>query len=194
MMQIPEPEFSLPNADAPEQAVLGGGCFWCTEAVFQALAGVSEVTSGYAGGDAETANYQAVCTGRTGHAEAIRIRYDPAIINYGRLLQVFFAIAHDPTQVNKQGGDIGPQYRSVIFHANPEQAEVAKAYMDQLNEKAFFGAPIATELEALSTFHEAEAYHQDFVAKNPSQPYTCMVAVPKVDKLREAYPELIAEA
>lgn len=194
MRQLPEPAFALPHADDPEEAVLGGGCFWCTEAVFQALSGVHTVTSGYAGGDAETANYKAVCTGRTGHAEAIRVRYDAATIDYKTLLQVFFAVAHDPTQVDRQGGDIGPQYRSVIFHANPEQAQVAEAYIDQLNATGLFDAPIATRLEPLAAFHEAEGYHQDFVAKNPAQPYACRVAAPKVAKLREIHPELVSEA
>lgn len=192
MTHLPQPELQLDAADEPAEAVLGGGCFWCTEAVFQALDGVTEVTSGYAGGDADTANYNAVCSGRTGHAEAIRVRYDPARIAYGTLLQVFFAVAHDPTQVDQQGGDRGPQYRSAIFQANPAQKEVAEAYRRQLDATGIFSAPIATQLEPLSAFYAAEGYHQNFVASNPTQPYACMVAMPKVDKLRETFPDLVS--
>lgn len=185
------PEYNPGRGDEPGEAILGGGCFWCTEAVFQALEGVTEVTSGYAGGAAETANYKAVCTGRTGHAEAIRVRYDRMRIDYGTLLKVFFGVAHDPTQVDRQGGDRGPQYRSVVFYANPAQRQVAEAYISQLDAQGLFSAPVATRLEPLDGFHDAEAYHQDFVANNPKQPYACMVAAPKVDKLRQTFPTLI---
>lgn len=190
MTTLPPPDSNPDAADEPAEAVLAGGCFWCTEAVFQALTGVTEVSSGYAGGDAATANYKDVCTGRTGHAEAIRVRYEPARISYGDLLQVFFAVAHDPTQIDQQGADRGPQYRSAIFYANPAQKEAAEAYIRQLDAAGAFAAPIATRLEPLSAFYEAEAYHQDFVASNPTQPYACMVAMPKVEKLRETFPDL----
>lgn len=189
MTRLPRPETESEQADQPAEVVFAGGCFWCTEAVFQALQGVTEVTSGYAGGDAATANYKDVCTGRTGHAEAIRVRYQPSRIGYGTLLQVLFGIAHDPTQVDRQGGDRGPQYRSAVFYANEAQKQVAEAYIRQLDETGVFRAPIATRLEPLSAFHDAEAYHQDFVANNPTQPYTCFVATPKVDALCEAFPD-----
>lgn len=192
MTNLPQPDLKMDAANQPAKAVLAGGCFWCTEGVFLALDGVLEVTSGYAGGDADSANYKAVCTGRTGHAEAIRVRYDPARISYATLLQVFFAVAHDPTQVDCQGGDRGPQYRSAIFPANTAQQQVAEAYIRQLDAAGMFSAPIATRLEPLDGFYPAEDYHQDFVANNPTQPYVCMVATPKVDKLRATYPELVA--
>lgn len=187
MSALPAPETTPATADDRGEAVLAGGCFWCVEAVFQALAGVTEVTSGYAGGDADTANYKAVCTGRTGHAEVVRVRYEPERIGYGELLRVFFGVAHDPTQVNRQGGDVGPQYRSAVFYADAEQKRVAEAYIAQLERDGLFAAPIATTLEPLEAFYPAEGYHQDFVANNPGQPYVCMVAQPKLDKLRESF-------
>ncbi|MDN5861898.1 MAG: peptide-methionine (S)-S-oxide reductase MsrA [Salinisphaera sp.] len=187
--KLPGPDYQLPLPDDRGEAVLAGGCFWCTEAVFQALAGVTEVTSGYAGGNAADANYEAVCTSRTGHAEAIRVRYDPQLIRYGALLQVFFSVAHDPTQVDRQGTDMGKQYRSAIFYADENQRRAAAAYIDQLNGASVFDKRIATTLEALEDFYPAEDYHQDFAASNPAQPYVCMVAAPKVDKLRATFPE-----
>ncbi|MDT0617637.1 peptide-methionine (S)-S-oxide reductase MsrA [Salinisphaera sp. P385] len=192
MNNMPDPEIKLPPEQDRGEVVLAAGCFWCVEAVFQALAGVEDVTSGYAGGDADTANYQAVCTGRTGHAEVIRVRYDPAVVSFGTLLKVFFAVAHDPTQLNRQGNDLGPQYRSAVFVADDEQRRVAQAYIEQLDRSGVFGAPIATKLEPLKAFHEAEAYHQDFAINNPSQPYVCMVAQPKLDKLARQFPGHLA--
>lgn len=189
---IPAPEHEPPAAEDPGEAVLAGGCFWCTEAVFQALEGVTEVTPGYAGGSAETADYESVCSGTTDHAEAVRVRYDPERIGYGRLLQVFFGAAHDPTQLDRQGADRGRQYRSAIFHADDNQRRVAEAYIDQLERSGVFNGPIVTTLEPLDAFYEAEAYHHDFVANNPAQPYVCMVAMPKLDKLRETFPEEVA--
>lgn len=165
-------------------AVLAGGCFWCLDAVFRPIDGVLEVTSGYAGGTAETAQYEIVCAGQTNHAEAVRLRYDPAKITYGRLLKVFFWIAHDPTQVNRQGADVGRQYRSAIFHDGPEQQAIAEAYIKQLNAARVFRAPIATTLEPLEAFYRAEAYHQNYAARNPAQPYVAFTAAPKVEKLR----------
>jgi peptide-methionine (S)-S-oxide reductase len=169
---------------AEQVAVLAGGCFWCVEAVFRELQGVLEVTSGYSGGTAETADYRTVCSGTTDHAEAIRIRFDPARVSYGQLLKVFFAIAHDPTQLNRQGNDRGRQYRSAIFFADEEQKSVAQAYIRQLSESGIFSAPIVTTLEPLEEFHVAESYHQNYAAQNPGQPYITHVAVPKVQKLR----------
>jgi len=174
---------------AEAQAVLAGGCFWCTEAVYRQLAGVIDVESGYAGGSAETANYRAVCEGTTDHAEAIRIRYRPAEISFGQLLKVFMSAAHDPTQLNRQGNDRGRQYRSAIFYANPNEQQVARAYIEQLNAAGAFSSPIVTTLEPLTVFYPAEAYHQDYAARNPAQPYIAGVSAPKVAKLRKLFPK-----
>ena len=187
--QVPDPERDL-SADADRgEAVLGGGCFWCTEAVFRRLEGVTEVQPGYAGGRADTADYKQVCSGRTGHAEVIRILYDPARISYGQLLKVFFAVAHDPTQKDRQGNDVGTQYRSALFPVDAEQREVASAYMTQLTEAKVFASPLATTLQPLETFFVAEAYHHDYAAKNPGQPYIQFVSLPKVEKLLKAFPD-----
>ena len=148
---------------------------------------MESVRSGYAGGTADTANYKTVCSGKTDHAEAIEIVYDPARVTYGQLLKIHFSIAHDPTQLNRQGNDIGPQYRSAIFYADEEQKRVAEAYIRQLNEGGVFNGPIVTTLEPLKEFFVAEAYHQDYAAQNPSQPYILYVAQPKVEKLREYF-------
>jgi peptide-methionine (S)-S-oxide reductase len=183
---FPDPKIDTPLASSPGHAfaVLAGGCFWCTEAVYLQLAGVRKVTSGYAGDTAETANYQTVCSGTTNHAEAIRIDYDPSRTTFGQLLKVFFYVAHDPTQLNRQGNDVGRQYRSAIFYADADQKRVAEAYIRQLDEAGVFPSKIVTALEPLEGFHEAEAYHQNYAARNPSQPYIAAVALPKVDKLR----------
>ncbi len=181
------------NQDSPEfaEVVLAGGCFWCTEAVFEQLKGVESVVSGYAGGEANTATYEAVSAGRTEHAEVIRIRYDPTQISYTDLLQVFFAAAHDPTQVNRQGPDVGTQYRSAIFYADEQQKAVAEAYIQQINEAEVFSKPIATTLEPLDAFYEAERYHQDFVVNNPRQGYVVAQALPKVKKVREQFSDRV---
>src|SRR5438093_12200353 len=171
-------------------AVLAGGCFWCTEAAFEQLEGVVDVTSGYAGGLAETANYRAVCGGDTGHAEAIKISYDPAKISYEQLLDVFFD-AHDPTQLNRQGNDVGTQYRSAIFYANEDEKRVAETKIRQLNDSKHFARPIVTTLEPLVEFFPAEDYHQDYARLNPEQPYVQSVSIPKVCKVRSKYAELI---
>jgi methionine-S-sulfoxide reductase len=171
-------------------AVFAGGCFWCTEAAFEQLEGVLDVTSGYAGGSAETANYRAVCTGATGHAEAIRIMYDPARISYDQLLDVFFD-AHDPTQLNRQGADVGTQYRSAIFFADDAQRRAAEAKIQKLNEAKAFNRPIATTLEPLGEFYPAEDYHQDYARLNPEQPYIQAVSLPKVCKVREKHAGLV---
>ena len=187
--QVPDPARDLP-ADADRgEAVLGGGCFWCTEAVFRRLEGVTDVQPGYAGGHADTADYKQVCSGRTGHAEVIRILYHPARISYGQLLKVFFAVAHDPTQKDRQGNDVGTQYRSALFPVDAAQRDVAAAYMDQLQAANVFASPLATTLEPLETFFVAEAYHHDYAAKNPGQPYIQFVSLPKVEKLLKAFPD-----
>jgi peptide methionine sulfoxide reductase msrA/msrB len=171
-------------------AVLAGGCFWCTEAAFAQLEGVLNVESGYAGGAAETANYEDVCTGRTGHAEAIRIRFDPARISFERLLDVFFD-AHDPTQLNRQGNDVGTQYRSAIFFADDGQKRTAEAKIARLAAAGAFPRSIVTTLEPLTAFYPAEEYHQDFANKNPNQPYVRYHSLPKACAIREKHPDLI---
>jgi len=171
-------------------AVLAGGCFWCTEAAFEQLEGVLDVTSGYIGGSRETANYRAVCGGDTGHAEAIRITYDPAKISYETLLDVFFD-AHDPTQLNRQGNDIGTQYRSAIFYADDDERQRAEARIRALNEKHAFPRPMVTTLEPLGAFYPAEDYHQDYARLNPDQPYIQSVSTPKVCKVRAKHPTLL---
>lgn len=188
---FPNPEKDLVTANGQSRAVavLAGGCFWCTEAVFRQLDGVLDVESGYAGGSAATANYDAVCSGTTGHAEVIRITYDPARISYGTLLKFFFGVAHDPTQLNRQGADRGTQYRSAVFFAGDAELEVAADYIAQLDAAKVFPDPIVTTLEPLETFHKAETYHQDYAARNPAQPYIAAVSTPKVDKLRKKYAE-----
>lgn len=182
---------SAPASKASEaRAVFAGGCFWCVEAVFEELEGVKEVISGYAGGAPETANYKAVCSGTTGHAEAVEIRYDPTKISFEDLLRVHFA-THDPTTLNRQGADEGTQYRSAIFFANDEQRRVAEAFIQDLTDAKAFSRPIVTTLEALPEggFYEAETYHQGFVCNNPNQGYVRAVALPKVDKVRKAFKE-----
>ena len=187
--QFPDPAIDIPPdaTGTPQAVVLAGGCFWCTEAVFAKLDGVIGVVSGYAGGTADTADYKTVCSGTTDHAEVIRVRYDSNRISFGQILKVFFAVAHDPTHVNRQGNDIGRQYRSTIFYADEDQRRVAEAYIKQLTEAKVFPARIATTLEPLEQFFEAEDYHQDFVARNPYQPYVAAVAMPKVKKLEKAF-------
>lgn len=176
-----------PDGDA--SVVLAGGCFWCTEAVYLQLDGVKQVISGYAGGTKETANYETVCSGTTDHAEAILIRYDPRRISYGQILKVFFSVAHDPTELNRQGQDVGRQYRSAIFYANNDEKRVAEAYVRQLESARVFDRPIVTTLEPLDAFYEAEAYHQNYAERNPAQPYIAFTAAPKVHKLQTAFPD-----
>jgi len=171
-------------------AVFAGGCFWCTEAAFEQLEGVLDVTSGYTGGSKETANYRAVCGGDTGHAEAIRITYDPAKISYDKLLDVFFD-AHDPTQLNRQGNDIGTQYRSAIFYSSDDEKRAAEAKIKSFNEKRYFPRPIVTTLEPLGEFYAAEDYHQDYARLNPDQPYIQSVSYPKACKIRDKHAALI---
>src|SRR5215813_9702727 len=163
---FPDPERDI-DATGEQTLVVAGGCFWCTEAVFKPLDGVLEVTSGYAGGTAGTADYETVCSGTTNHAEALRVRYDPKRISFGQLLKIFFSVAHDPTQLDHQGNDYGRQYRSAIFYADEEQKRIAEAYIRQLNEARVFHDPIVTTLEPLTAFYVAEEYHQDYAARNP---------------------------
>ena len=192
--RIPIRDFPDPKVDAlpaatplEKTAVLAGGCFWCVEAVFKELRGVKSVRSGYAGGTASTADYRAICTGRTDHAEAIEVVYDASQTTFGQLLKIHFSVAHDPTQKDRQGNDMGRQYRSAIFYSDDEQRSVAEAYIRQLNESRVFASPIATTLEPLDEFYVAEDYHQDYAARNPGQPYIAYIAQPKVDKLRENF-------
>jgi peptide-methionine (S)-S-oxide reductase len=193
---FPDPASDLaPDASRTSaEAVLAGGCFWCTEAVFRQLDGVSDVISGYAGGSAQSANYEAVCSGRTDHAEAILVRYDPRRISYGQLLKVFFSAAHDPTQLDRQGNDRGRQYRSAIFSSDAAERDVAQRYIAQLDAAGVFQAPIATTLEPRETFHPAEGYHQDYAARNPHQPYIAAVSAPKVAKVRALYADKLKPA
>src|SRR3954466_13845204 len=194
--RFPEPTRDIdPSTVSGEQSVvLAGGCFWCVEAVYEPLKGVSGVMSGYAGGTRETADYQTVCSGTTDHAEAVRVTYDPKIISYGQILKLFFSIAHDPTQLNRQGNDHGRQYRSAIFYADQEQKEVAEAYIRQINEAHVFDSPVVTTLEPLTAFYEAEDYHQGYAERNPFQPYIAYTAAPKVKKLREYYGDKLKDA
>jgi peptide-methionine (S)-S-oxide reductase len=190
--EFPDPAVDLPAQSPPPEmaaAVLAGGCFWCTEAVYRQLDGVLDVDPGYAGGTKQTADYETVCTGRTDHAEAIRIAYDPARVTYGQILKVFFSVAHDPTQLNRQGADVGRQYRSAIFYANDDERRVAEAYIKQLNDAGAFTSNIATTLEPLTAFYEAETYHHDYAARNPMQPYVAFTSMPKVRKLVKYFPE-----
>jgi peptide-methionine (S)-S-oxide reductase len=188
---FPEPAIDETASAKKQTAVLAGGCFWCTEAVFEQIAGVEKVVSGYSGGDRATANYDAVCTGRTGHAEAIQITYDPGKISYGQLLKIFFSVAHDPTQLNRQGPDRGTQYRSAIFYSDPEQKQVAEAYIKQLEQAKVFASPIVTEVTPLNAFYPAEGYHQNYCSLNPHNPYVAAVAEPKVEKTRKQFAELL---
>lgn len=185
--RFPDPEQDLNDDSSAAHIVLAGGCFWCVEAVFLAVAGVTRVESGYAGGSPETANYDAVCSGQTGHAEVVDIHYDPSKVSLGQLLKVFFSVAHDPIQLNRQGNDRGTQYRSAVFYETPEQKQVVEAYIRQLDEAGVYPQPIVTALEPLSQFHPAEAYHQNFAAQNPHQPYIMAVAAPKVEKLMTSF-------
>ena len=168
-------------------AVLAGGCFWGVEAVYEHVRGVVDVRSGFAGGDAKSGNYSEVSGGRTGHAEAVRIVYDPRVVSYADLLRIFFAVAHDPTEVNRQGPDVGPQYRSAVFPQSPAQARTANAYIAQLNKAKAFNRPIATRVEK-GKFYEAEAYHQDFMRRNPNHPYILIHDRPKLVALKRQFP------
>jgi peptide-methionine (S)-S-oxide reductase len=189
---LPDPVADTPVAKtkATQTAVLAGGCFWGVEAVFEHVKGVMQVTSGYAGGSAETAQYDTVSSGTTKHAESVSISYDPSQITYGQLLKVFFSVAHNPTELNRQGPDTGPQYRSSIFYANDEQRRVAHAYIAQLQAAKVFPRPIVTEVVPLQAYYPAEAYHQDYVVHHPNQPYIVINDLPKVANLQRQFPNL----
>ena len=188
---FPPPSIDLPEHEPTSIAVFAGGCFWGVEAVFDHLKGVKQAISGYAGGPRETAQYEAVETGRTGHAESVRVIYDPAQISYGRLLEIFFSVAHDPTELNRQGPDQGTQYRSVIFYLNEDQKGVAEAYIRQLGEAKVFKHRIVTQVTALTNgFFPAEAYHQHFLERNPTNPYIVFNDLPKLRRLKHDFPEL----
>jgi peptide-methionine (S)-S-oxide reductase len=191
-VNIPSPTLDEPLAAgaATEEAVLAGGCFWGVQGVFQHVKGVSSAVSGYAGGDKATAHYQIVGTGATGHAESVRVVFDPRQITYGRILQIYFSVVHDPTQLNRQGPDVGTQYRSAIFTETAEQAKVAKLYIAQLNQARVFDAAIVTKVSQLSGFYPAEDYHQNYLTLHPESPYIAFNDLPKIDNLRQMYPDL----
>jgi peptide-methionine (S)-S-oxide reductase len=189
---IPGPTVDAAKAakSGEQTAVVAGGCFWGIQAVFQHVKGVKNATSGYSGGEARTAQYEVVSTGETGHAESVKITYDPAQITYGELLQVFFSVAHDPTQLNRQGPDDGTQYRSVVFYASDEQKKIAEAYIAQLDKAKVFSGSIVTQVVPLKEFYPAEAYHQNYATLHPDQPYIVYNDAPKVAHLRQEFPEL----
>jgi peptide-methionine (S)-S-oxide reductase len=189
---VPGPAVDSAKAASPGQqtAVVAGGCFWGVQAVFQHVKGVINATSGYSGGEAKTAQYEIVSTGETGHAESVKITYDPSQITYGELLRVFFSVAHDPTELNRQGPDDGTQYRSVIFYGNAEQKKIADAYIAQLDKAKIFSHPIVTQVVPLKAFYPAEAYHQDYATRHPDQLYIVYNDAPKVVHLKQQFPEL----
>lgn len=189
---VPLPQVDAPLSAKPATAVavLAGGCFWGLEGVFERVSGVSAVQSGYAGGSSVTAHYQVVGSGLTGHAEAVEIRYDPSKISYGRLLQIYFSVAHNPTELNRQGPDSGSQYRSTVFAATPEQAKIAAAYVAQLNKTKVFPGKVVTTVETGRNFYAAEAYHQNYLRLNPDQPYIVYNDLPKVAALKSTFPSL----
>jgi peptide-methionine (S)-S-oxide reductase len=182
-----------PKAAALDTAVFAGGCFWGIEAVFEHVKGVTDATSGYAGGRVQNPSYEDVSTGETGHAESVRVVYDPSVVSYGKLLQVFFSVAHDPTELNRQGPDVGTQYRSAIFYRNEGQKTEATAYIDQLTKAKYFPRPIVTQVTQLDKFYAAEGYHQDYMAHNPHSPYIMMFDAPKVENLRKGFPDVYRE-
>ena len=184
----------LAKAKGEQSAVFAGGCFWGVQAVFQHVGGVISATSGYSGGAAASANYEAVSGGDTGHAEAVKVVYDPAKISYGQLLKVFFAVAHDPTQLDRQGPDTGSQYRSAIFYANPEQRRIAEAYVDQLQRARLFAKPVVTQIAALTAFYPAESYHQNYAALHPTSMYIVINDLPKLAQLKADFPALYRAA
>ena len=202
LTQAAEPAVSIPPpaldetpspGSGPQTIVLAGGCFWGVQGVFEHVKGVNKAVSGYSGGTKETAHYQMVGTERTGHAESVQVTYDPKQISYGKILQIYFSVAHNPTELNYQGPDSGPSYRSAIFYANDEQKRVAQAYIAQLDKAHVFGAPIVTKLEPLTGFYPAEDYHQDFLVLHPTYPYIVFNDLPKVENLKRLFPDLYRE-
>jgi peptide-methionine (S)-S-oxide reductase len=191
--------FPLPQHDAPlakgplQTAVFAGGCFWGTQSVFERVKGVTDTEVGYSGGSKETASYDQVTTETTGHAESVKVTYDPSAITYGGLLRIFFSVAHDPTQLNRQGPDEGTSYRSAIFFSSPQQQQIAQSYIAQLNSAHFFSKPIVTEVTPLKGFYRAEDYHQHYADQNPDNPYIQVCDVPKIKALKAAYPNLFVD-
>jgi peptide-methionine (S)-S-oxide reductase len=191
-VKLPNPaaDEALSKTKGSETVVLAGGCFWGIQAVFEHVKGVSSATAGYSGGSANTAQYETVSTGRTGHAESVKVVYDPSQVSFGQILKVFFSVAHDPTELNRQGPDDGTQYRSVIFFASEDKHRIARAYIDQLNSAKAFAGPIVTQVVALQAFYPAEGYHQDYAEHHPNDPYIAFNDLPKLDHLKQTLPEL----
>jgi peptide-methionine (S)-S-oxide reductase len=188
------PALDNPKIPGPTQtAVLAGGCFWGVQGVFEHVRGVRSVIAGYAGGDAATARYESVSSGTTGHAESVKIVFDPAAISYGQILQIAFSVVHDPTQLDRQGPDVGSQYRSAVFYADEAQKRIAEAYIGQLDRSHAFSRPIVTRVDPLHGFFAAEDYHQDYLIHNPSVPYIALIDMPKIDNFKRTYPELYSE-
>jgi peptide-methionine (S)-S-oxide reductase len=192
-LPLPTTDEQLAKSQGKETAVFAGGCFWGTQSVFERVKGVLDTTAGYAGGSADTATYAQVTTETTGHAESVRVVYDPSKITYGKLLQIFFAVAHDPTQLNRQGPDVGTSYRSAIFYSNDEQRRIADAYIMQLDKAQVFGGKIVTQVNQLKGFYDAEDYHQHYADINPDNPYILVCDRPKIEALRKEFPDLFVE-
>lgn len=190
---FPDPATDIPASTArgKETVVLAGGCFWGVEAVFESLKGVTSAVSGYAGGSKNTAEYETVSSGRTGHAESVQVTYDPSQISFGQLLKIYFSVVHDPTQLNRQGPDYGTQYRSAIFYTNEDQKRVAEAYIQQLDDAKVFKKKIVTQVVPLQGFYPAEAYHQHYLVNHPDQPYIVYNDLPKLAQLRKQFPEMV---
>jgi peptide-methionine (S)-S-oxide reductase len=184
---------ALASASGKQTAVFAGGCFWGTQAVFERVKGVISTTVGYSGGSASTATYDQVTTETTGHAESVEVVYDPSRLTYGQLLRIFFSVAHDPTQLNRQGPDVGTSYRSAIFYSTPEQKRIAEAYIAQLDAAKVFPAPIVTQVVPLKGFYRAEDYHQDYAIKNPNDPYIMVCDRPKIEALKQQFPDLFVD-
>lgn len=191
---VPPPAVDSPRVSAPAQtAVLAGGCFWGVQGVYQHVRGVQQVLSGYSGGSRETADYETVSRGTSGHAESVEIRFDPKQVSYGEILQIYFSVVHDPTQLDRQGPDVGPQYRSNVFYADDTQKRIAEAYIAQLDRAKVYRRPIVTRVDALKGFYPAEAYHQDFLIRNPTYPYIVVHDLPKVENLKKMFPSRYRE-
>ncbi|PPR79185.1 MAG: Peptide methionine sulfoxide reductase MsrA [Alphaproteobacteria bacterium MarineAlpha2_Bin1] len=188
---FPEPQIDVAPSSAKQTAILGGGCFWCVEQIYDEIHGIESVISGYSGGSSDSANYEAVCSGNTDHIEVVKIKFDSNKITFGTILKLFFSVVHDPTQIERQGADIGLQYSSVIFCQNKEQFNVSKQYIELLNQAKIFSNQIATKIIDLKEFYEAENYHQKYAKRNPNQPYILGVSYPKLQKLINSFPELI---
>ncbi|WP_254059890.1 peptide-methionine (S)-S-oxide reductase MsrA [Granulicella sp. L46] len=189
----PQVDASLSQTHGKQTAIFAGGCFWGTQSVFERVKGVVATTAGYAGGSSSTATYDQVTTETTGHAESVKVVYDPAKITYGTLLRIFFSVVHDPTQLNRQGPDVGTSYRSAIFYVNDEQRKISAAYITQLNAAHVFAKPIVTEVTPLKGFYDAESYHQDYALNNPNNPYIMVCDRPKTEALKKEFPELFVE-